>query len=301
MESVNQPKVARGLAVPAVKLDQAGLIAEDLHCRRCGYNLRTMSPEVQCPECGTAVGQSIHGDYLQYADPAWVRGLATGATVVFVATTLQTVCWAVIVGLVLNRYPVPGWYWMSTIVTSTIVGVGSWLITVPDPGSGGLDARARTRKRARLFLVVGFVLMASGQFFGGLAAGLRHALDILAHLNLIAGVIALLSCVKGLLLRIPDRVLARSLGIFAWYFVASLILNATMGLARIVVAGNASPAANIVPLAGCFSGFASIVAMIWAIRIAFRIRLAFNEAAWLSQATNDAHNSPQLDTKGGVP
>jgi len=289
------------LAAPAVKLDEAGLIAEDLPCRHCGYNLRTLSPAVQCPECGTSVGRSVHGDYLRYADPAWVRGLAIGATLVFVATTLQTVYWAVVVGLTLKGYLVPGWYWMSTLVTSAIVGVGSWLITVPDPGSGGLDARDRTRRRARFFLVIGFALMTSSQFLGGLATGLWHALEIFAHLNLIAGVIALLSCVKELLLRIPDRVLARSLSRFTWFFVASLILNTTMGLARIVVAGNTSPAANIVPLAVCFSGFASIVAMIWAIRVSFRLRLAFNEAALLTQATSDAHKSPQLDTKGGAP
>lgn len=100
---MNPPPVvpaARPLSTGAApKLDQAGLIAEDLPCRHCGYNLRTLSMEVQCPECGTSVGRSVHGDYLRYADPAWVRVLATGATLVLVAIILQVLVTGVTFGL----------------------------------------------------------------------------------------------------------------------------------------------------------------------------------------------------------
>jgi len=33
----------------------ASVVASDLACEACGYNLRTLSNDGVCPECGTAV------------------------------------------------------------------------------------------------------------------------------------------------------------------------------------------------------------------------------------------------------
>ncbi len=49
---------------PTVALDSAGHVAGDVACRTCDYNLRGLPPDDRCPECGTAVGWSIHGDRL---------------------------------------------------------------------------------------------------------------------------------------------------------------------------------------------------------------------------------------------
>ena len=40
-------------------LDQAGRVALDLACRKCGRNLRGMLPEGACPECGLSVAHSL--------------------------------------------------------------------------------------------------------------------------------------------------------------------------------------------------------------------------------------------------
>ena len=35
-------------------------IDQDLHCVHCGYNLRTLAKDGDCPECGAPVEETIH-------------------------------------------------------------------------------------------------------------------------------------------------------------------------------------------------------------------------------------------------
>jgi rubrerythrin len=39
-------------------------VGEDIHCRNCGYNLRTLSTGGVCPECGESVAVSTRRDLL---------------------------------------------------------------------------------------------------------------------------------------------------------------------------------------------------------------------------------------------
>ncbi len=64
--------------LPTAALDSAGRVAQDVPCRTCGYNLRGLSPDDRCPECGTAVARSMRGDLLAAADPAWLRRVCRG-------------------------------------------------------------------------------------------------------------------------------------------------------------------------------------------------------------------------------
>ncbi len=52
--------------------DETGLIAEDVGCRGCGYNLRGLRIEATCPECSIPIGRSVFGDLLRYCNPAWL-------------------------------------------------------------------------------------------------------------------------------------------------------------------------------------------------------------------------------------
>ena len=65
------PPLPGAPAAREVVFDEAGRIAEDLPCLRCGYNLRGLGSEAACPECASAVGQSIQGDLLRFCDPVW--------------------------------------------------------------------------------------------------------------------------------------------------------------------------------------------------------------------------------------
>ena len=76
-----EPHRERGEAVSADHAAQAAApyeIQEDTPCLACGYNLRGLSSDWRCPECGTAIGRSLHGNLLRFAQPQYVRKLARG-------------------------------------------------------------------------------------------------------------------------------------------------------------------------------------------------------------------------------
>src|SRR5688572_7707778 len=56
------------------------VVLADAPCRRCSYNLRSLSLDGLCPECGTPVGLSVQGDLLRYSDPKWLDTVRMGIT-----------------------------------------------------------------------------------------------------------------------------------------------------------------------------------------------------------------------------
>ncbi len=77
--------------------DETTHVATDAPCVTCGYNLRTLALDGRCPECATPVWDSLHGFYLHYASPAWVRGLARGLLLALCALGAMVVITPVIV------------------------------------------------------------------------------------------------------------------------------------------------------------------------------------------------------------
>lgn len=69
------------------------MTAANPRCIECGYDLRGLTAEGACPECGKQIGLSLRwhelsrsgkGPPLSMAAPAWVRSLGT-ACLLFVA------------------------------------------------------------------------------------------------------------------------------------------------------------------------------------------------------------------------
>lgn len=300
MESVNPPKVARGLAAQAVKLDLAGLIAEDLPCRHCGYNLRTLSPKVQCPECGTAVGQSVHGDYLRYADPAWVRGLATGAMLVLVAIALRVLESGVIAGLMMMQDKFPRWTNVLDIGSSFIGGIGFWLMTAADPSSTEIPGRQSLRKSARIFLMLWFCLAMSGPLRRGSIAVVHYSADILNLAISIGFAVAMLSCVKALVRRIPDASLGKSCHRFTVFLIATKTYHVTADSIWIFGAGTSFVIGSRMTM--LYLGILLFaIRTVWAIRLTIRLNSTFLKAAQLARDTCQSFALRSSANKGGIP
>lgn len=69
---------------PHYALDDAGRLSSEITCHSCGYNLRGLSPDGVCPECGTAIRQSLLGDFLYFSDPVWLRRIVRGMDILHI-------------------------------------------------------------------------------------------------------------------------------------------------------------------------------------------------------------------------
>src|SRR5207244_8750412 len=56
------------------------VVAVDLPCIRCGYNLRTLMVKARCPECHTPVRDSFDPDRLIFAERRWLVWTRHGLT-----------------------------------------------------------------------------------------------------------------------------------------------------------------------------------------------------------------------------
>lgn len=300
MESANPPKVAKGSAAPSVKLDEAGLIAEDLSCRHCGYNLRTLSTKVQCPECGTAVGRSVHGDYLRYADPAWVRKLATGAMLLLVAIVLQVLLAGVITGVIIIQDYYPKWTNVINIGINFMGGIGFWLMTSADPGSTEILGRQSLRKSARILLIIWFCLAMSGPLRRGSIAVVHYSVDILNLAISIGFAVAMLSCLKVLMRRIPDKSLATSCRRFTVFLIVAMTYHEIANSIWIFGAGSSFVIGSRMTM--FYLGMLlSIFKTVWAMRLTIRLHSAFLGAAQLARDTCLAYQQRSSPTQEGIP
>lgn len=128
-------------------LDAAGVVQGDCPCRRCGYNLRGLHGNRRCPECGTAIGLSVLGDLLRFANAEWLAQLIRGVRLIFAgivaAVFLNYVCVEALTG---------GASVLAELVDSAgalILLGGAWMVTMPDPSGLGEAQYGRVRRFIR--------------------------------------------------------------------------------------------------------------------------------------------------------
>lgn len=133
-----------------IDYDTSGRIDQDLSCLKCGYNLRGLSSQQICPECGEPAAQTIRGDWLEFSDPKWVRRLACGMRcIIWTIFGTPFLSFAI---LVIGERP-----FVAIMVSAYIVAF--WLITSPEPGRTDAEPGLGLRRIARYGSIFG-VLMA---------------------------------------------------------------------------------------------------------------------------------------------
>ena len=291
MTDLAQPPPITGGAV-----DAAGLVAADVPCRRCSYNLKGLSPAGRCPECGAPVGVAVHGDLLRYGDPQWLRGLSKGAALAFWGVFVSGA--VTVAGGIVAAMTVPLVAPLADLAGGLMYLYGAWLLTEPDPSGLGEDKYGRARQVIRVALLVGLVDSAIGAVHATAApppevAVALHSASFVTALADLVGELAMLRYLERLALRIPDGGLSRTARVVFWGYGISLAVMVVMGGIVAVVgfstgsfgAGAPAPRSAVLGVlagAGCLAGAAGLA---WAgFAIAFLVLLFQLKRAFAQQA-----------------
>ena len=229
-----------------------GVVASDAACRKCGYNLRGISTTSRCPECGTAVGVSLHGDLLRFSEPKWLDSLRLGLNLILAGILVVV---GLMIGVIAMGFGSSSRGLIEAI--SPVVGLcagllmfgGAWLLTAPDPSGIGEDQYGTSRKIIRVTLLVGLgnnVLQLANNAIHpdeGLMMMFQLARGIAGIIGLV-GQAAQLQYLSKLALRIPDLKLSRRARFLMWAIMVDFGIILVMGMITAIAAPRLGPAAG---------------------------------------------------------
>ena len=242
---VAPPISSQVMGADGVTLDQEGRLAEDVVCRSCGYNLRGLMLDGNCPECDTTIEYTLHRFLLRFSDPAWLTRIRFGLTLLIVAMLAGIVLGAVWLAVFLFALDMIE---LSPVMVGTIVllptvaltimsVVGYVYVTTAEPGSISSGTLWSARRVARLGLissaVIGLVAviidqdtytpfaMASSE--NGWIHSVMWGLSLLSTLAGIIGLFASFIYGRSLALRFPADRLAKITRLVMWgYMIPSM-------------------------------------------------------------------------------
>ncbi|MBT8486046.1 MAG: hypothetical protein KJO43_10730 [Phycisphaerae bacterium] len=298
-------------------VDESGLVAPGVLCRACGYNLQGLEPDGLCPECSTPTARSLRGDLLKYCAPSWLRRLQVGLLWIIVGIIVQAVLMSampilagVVSGVTAAAGLPSGGAMMTTIMVAfgllmgglnVLYVIGAWLVTERDPGRADDEPVLSARRLARYGIAAAVIsgplqtVWQQGGRAGWAAAtpGVVAALVVVAITVLgvatIVGWVSFLVYMRRLVLRIPQRALARHARIVMWGYGSYMSLGLIVGvLAFTAFPGGTPPAAAVTPqtmslpliilvVGACLMVPAGLLFEIWAVVLFFFCRNALRD------------------------
>jgi hypothetical protein len=282
-----------------------GMVNRDAPCRGCGYNLRGLSTDGRCPECGTVVGVSVQGDWLRFSDPQFLLTLRKGVRFILwsILITVIVVVLSVILQMAVGPKAAP------VIQFAGLLGyipgiIGAWLLTAPDPSGVGEDRYGTARRIIRIALVIGAVNYVIN--FGTSAAGpvapaarlMLQTIAFLAGIVELVGQFAQLNYLSKLALRIPDPQLSKTAVQIMWGLGISygLILLFAFIAVLLTLGARASAMAGAVIGVGCLVLIVGIIALVYAIMyisMLFKFGRLFEDQAAVARQIWSQHQPPQ--------
>ena len=267
-----------------------GPIGNDLPCRKCGYNLRGLTPAMRCPECGTAVGYSLQGDLLRFCDPGWVDTLSRGTSLI--VWGIVTYIAALILGMILGAAAGGsrgGAVGVVILVGIAVIGawilmtIGWWLLTQPDPSGMGEERYGTSRKISRVALIVGIfsqllnLVTQAAPLDASMMIGVL-ILQMIAGLISVVGFYAQLIYLEKLARRIPDDKLSGRAYTVRWGITISYGVLIVVGVVVAIAVRNTDlrqgPGGGIAAL-GCIAIIALIAVAVFLIMYLFLL-IAFH-------------------------
>ncbi len=177
------------------------VIAVDLPCPTCTYNLRGLTAQGACPECGTPMSAALRPDRLVFSNPDWLRSVARGLGIIYYGMPASLLV-ALPLVYVLKRFLFPSvttfpiMQWLKVLPTVTLFW-GLVLATRSEPHAPVAGCRVTKRWLARTAAGGGCVLWAIGVTATSVVA------VSLSHVALVVGVLCMALHVNTLIARVP--------------------------------------------------------------------------------------------------
>jgi len=280
---------------------QPTIVTADTPCRKCGYNLRGLSPGSLCPECGTPIAVSVSGDLLQFCEPTWVRLLARG-TKLIVAGVMVIFLGLIsfMIAAIALRISIPQvmlFFALTLLAAYTMIVIGSWWLTTPDPSGIGEDRYGTARKIIRIALVIGVgnAIISLPANLTALPPVIAQALALIGELVSVIGLVGLIAQLQyfeKLGERIPDRQLSARARFLKGALPACCLVIIGNSIIVHLLAGNGTPPNGAGTGVGCFMGLVAIAALIFALMYLLMIDKfgkRFKEQAFLAARNWAAH------------
>jgi hypothetical protein len=147
-------------------------VIDDLPCRSCGYNLRTLATSGVCPECATPIAASLRSERLREADPNWLRQMHTGCKLEYWGIWTAWISYITLQAFrfePIRTLALPG--------ALGVVALGTWMLASPDPSGIGEDRYGRLRIWARGLGTAQFATMLIFIFSGSASLGFHSLLQ----------------------------------------------------------------------------------------------------------------------------
>lgn len=188
----------------------AAAIGMDTPCIHCGYNLRGLTADGMCPECGKLIGDSLRGDLLRFANANWLRKVRLGIALHLWSIGLGIVLGAIGGGLAAGGAIGAGFVtWVQLLVV--VIGLwGTFALTTREPREALQDEGVSVRTLLRTAACLGVVAYMVHLGEELLPEVVLQAVGILGIFVAPVQHVLFLVYLRRFALRVPDEKLYRS-------------------------------------------------------------------------------------------
>lgn len=214
----------------------------DVPCRNCGFNLRGLSPDGNCPECGSPIWRSICEDRLMYCGESYLQMLYRGLICILIAalaTVGVTVLSFIVVGIAIAvgisasgsafAQSFTAQQGLISVVTQTVMLpisllmlYGWWLFSAPDPGVSASDSGQKPRRIVRgstVAMAAATTLTLICQTAALMVSWMELVAGGVSIVNAVAGIVqffASMLYVRWLAPRIPSMTIENRAKLYMW-------------------------------------------------------------------------------------